>query len=88
MSEKEPLMDIRWIMSVIPHRYPLLLVDRVLEITAKKSRGTIVAERDVNLDDWFFQCHFQSDPVQPGCLGVDAIWQMLGLYCALRGGQG
>ena len=67
---------------------PMLMVDRVLEITAKKSRGTIVAERDVNLDDWFFQCHFQSDPVQPGCLGLDGIWQLLGFYCNWRGGLG
>ena len=52
---------------------PMLMIDRVLEISARKSRGRIVAERDVNLDDWFFQCHFQGDPVQPGCLGLDGI---------------
>jgi 3-hydroxyacyl-[acyl-carrier protein] dehydratase/trans-2-decenoyl-[acyl-carrier protein] isomerase len=67
---------------------PMLMLDRVLEITASKNRGTIVAERDVNLDDWFFQCHFQSDPVQPGCLGLDGIWQLLGFYCNWRGGLG
>jgi 3-hydroxyacyl-[acyl-carrier protein] dehydratase/trans-2-decenoyl-[acyl-carrier protein] isomerase len=67
---------------------PMLMLDRVLEITASKSRGTIVAERDVNLDDWFFQCHFQSDPVQPGCLGLDGVWQLLGFYCNWRGGLG
>jgi 3-hydroxyacyl-[acyl-carrier protein] dehydratase/trans-2-decenoyl-[acyl-carrier protein] isomerase len=66
----------------------MLMLDRVLEISANKSRGRIVAERDVNLDDWFFQCHFQGDPVQPGCLGLDGIWQLLGFYCNWRGGLG
>jgi 3-hydroxyacyl-[acyl-carrier protein] dehydratase/trans-2-decenoyl-[acyl-carrier protein] isomerase len=67
---------------------PMLMIDRVLEITKEKSRGRIVAERDVNLDDWFFQCHFLGDPVQPGCLGVDGVWQLLGFYCSWRGGLG
>lgn len=67
---------------------PMLMIDRVLEISADKSRGRIIAERDVNLDDWFFQCHFLGDPVQPGCLGVDGVWQLLGFYCAWRGGLG
>jgi len=67
---------------------PMLMLDRVVEITAEKNRGRIVAERDVNIDDWFFQCHFQSDPVQPGCLGLDGIWQLLGFYCTWRGGLG
>jgi 3-hydroxyacyl-[acyl-carrier protein] dehydratase/trans-2-decenoyl-[acyl-carrier protein] isomerase len=67
---------------------PMLMVDRVLEISANKSRGRIVAERDVNLDDWFFHCHFQGDPVQPGCLGLDGVWQLLGFYCNWRGGLG
>jgi 3-hydroxyacyl-[acyl-carrier protein] dehydratase/trans-2-decenoyl-[acyl-carrier protein] isomerase len=67
---------------------PMLMLDRVLEISAKGNRGTIVAERDVHVDDWFFQCHFVSDPVQPGCLGLDGIWQLLGFYCNWRGGLG
>jgi len=67
---------------------PMLMIDRIVEITAEKNRGKIVAERDVHLDDWFFQCHFDSDPVQPGCLGVDGIWQLLGFYCIWRGGLG
>jgi 3-hydroxyacyl-[acyl-carrier protein] dehydratase/trans-2-decenoyl-[acyl-carrier protein] isomerase len=67
---------------------PMLMVDRVIELTTEKSRGRIVAERDVNLDDWFFQCHFLGDPVQPGCLGVDGVWQLLGFYCNWRGGLG
>ena len=51
---------------------PMLMIDRVLEISRSGSRGRIVAERDVNLDDWFFQSHFLGDPVQPGCLGSRA----------------
>ena len=42
----------------------------------------------MRLDDWFFQCHFLGDPVQPGCLGVDAIWQLLGFFCCWAGGLG
>jgi len=67
---------------------PMLMFDRVVAIEREGPKGSIVAECNVRVDDWFFQCHFPSDPVQPGCLGVDAIWQLLGLYCGLRGGQG
>jgi 3-hydroxyacyl-[acyl-carrier protein] dehydratase/trans-2-decenoyl-[acyl-carrier protein] isomerase len=67
---------------------PMLMVDRIEEFSARRARGRIVAERDVRVDDWFFQCHFLGDPVQPGCLGVDGVWQLLGLYCAWRGALG
>lgn len=67
---------------------PMLMVDRIDEFSTRRARGRIVAERDVRLDDWFFQCHFLGDPVQPGCLGVDGVWQLLGLYCAWRGALG
>lgn len=67
---------------------PMLMVDRILEISRRKNRGQIVAERDVNVDDWFFQCHFLGDPVQPGCLGVDGIWQLIGFFCAWNGALG
>ncbi len=67
---------------------PMLMVDRVVEIGARGAKGHIVAEQDIRLDAWYFQCHFQGDPVQPGCLGVDAVWQMLGFYCNWRGGLG
>jgi 3-hydroxyacyl-[acyl-carrier protein] dehydratase/trans-2-decenoyl-[acyl-carrier protein] isomerase len=67
---------------------PMLMLDRVLEITRRGSRGRIVAERDVRLDDWFFQCHFLGDPVQPGCLGVDGVWQLVGFYCVWNGALG
>ncbi len=67
---------------------PLLMMDRIVDLRREGTRGRVVAERDVQLDDWFFQCHFLGDPVQPGCLGVDAIWQLLGFFCAWRGGLG
>ena len=65
---------------------PMLMLDRVTSVKREGSKGRMVAERDVRIDDWFYGCHFLGDPVQPGCLGVDAIWQMLGLYqgmCAM-----
>jgi len=67
---------------------PMLMVDRIVDIARDGARGRIVAERDVRLDDWFFQCHFAGDPVQPGCLGVDAVWQLLGFFCAWSGALG
>jgi 3-hydroxyacyl-[acyl-carrier protein] dehydratase/trans-2-decenoyl-[acyl-carrier protein] isomerase len=67
---------------------PMLMFDRVTRIERNGRRGRIVAEQDISLDAWFFQCHFVDDPVQPGCLGVDAIWQLLGMYCALNGATG
>lgn len=67
---------------------PMLMVDRIGHISGGGRRGRIEAERDVRLDDWFFQCHFVGDPVQPGCLGVDGIWQLLGFYCAWKGALG
>lgn len=67
---------------------PMLMIDRISEVRADGARGRIVAERDVAVDDWFFECHFRDDPVQPGCLGVDGVWQLLGFYCAWRGGLG
>ncbi len=67
---------------------PMLMIDRVVEMTEDGRKGRIVAEQDINLDDWFFQCHFTADPVQPGCLGVDAVWQLIGLYCVWRGAMG
>jgi 3-hydroxyacyl-[acyl-carrier protein] dehydratase/trans-2-decenoyl-[acyl-carrier protein] isomerase len=67
---------------------PMLMLDRVVSVERRGARGRIVGEQDISLSDWFFQCHFRDDPVQPGCLGVDAIWQLLGLYCGLCGAPG
>lgn len=67
---------------------PMLMVGRVVELTKNGPRGRIVGEQDIHLDDWFFHCHFRGDPVQPGCLGVDAVWQLVGLYTACNGAPG
>jgi 3-hydroxyacyl-[acyl-carrier protein] dehydratase/trans-2-decenoyl-[acyl-carrier protein] isomerase len=67
---------------------PFLMVDRIRRIESTGKGGKIIAEQDVRLDAWFFQCHFTNDPVQPGCLGVDAIWQLLGFFCVWRGALG
>jgi len=67
---------------------PMLMLDRVVELRREGPRGRAVAERDVRLDDWFFQCHFLGDPVQPGCLGLDGVWQLLGFFCNWAGGLG
>lgn len=64
---------------------PMLMIDRVISVERGASKGKIVAEKDVRLDDWFFPCHFVGDPVQPGCMGVDAIWQLIGMYLAMSG---
>ncbi len=67
---------------------PFLMVDRILSIKSEGRRGSVVAEQDVRLDAWYFQCHMLGDPVQPGCLCVDAIWQLLGYFCTWSGALG
>lgn len=67
---------------------PMLMFDRVVEIVRDGPRGRIVGEQDIHPDAWYFQCHFRGDPVQPGCLGVDAVWQLIGLFCGLNGAPG
>ena len=67
---------------------PFLMVDRILSMESDGRRGKIVAEQDIHLDAWYFQCHMPGDPVQPGCLGVDAVWQLQGFYGVWRGGLG
>ena len=70
---------------------PMLMFDRITSITeegGKFGNGQMIAELDVNKDLWFFGCHFEGDPVMPGCLGLDAMWQLLGFYLAWKGGIG
>ena len=67
---------------------PFLMVDRILEISGEGRQGRMIAEQDIRLDAWYFQCHMPADPVQPGCLCVDAIWQLLGFFCVWRGALG
>ena len=62
---------------------PMLMFDRITEITkdtGEFKKGFIKAELDIKDDLWFFDCHFQGDPVMPGCLGLDAMWQLVGFY--------
>ena len=67
---------------------PFLMVDRIVSIEKRGSKGRVVAEQDIRLDAWYFQCHFSGDPVQPGCLCVDAVWQILGFFCVWCGALG
>jgi len=70
---------------------PMLMMDRITEITAdggKYGKGFIRAELDVHPDQWFFQCHFLNDPVMPGSLGVDAMWQLVGFFLGWSGKPG
>lgn len=70
---------------------PMLMFDRITSITAdggSEGKGEIVAEFDINPDLWFFKCHFLGDPVMPGCLGVDALWQLVGFFLGWMGGPG
>ena len=70
---------------------PLLMVDRIVQISAdggNYGKGLIIAELDIHPELWFFACHFQGDPVMPGCLGLDAMWQLLGFFLGWMGGLG
>jgi 3-hydroxyacyl-[acyl-carrier protein] dehydratase/trans-2-decenoyl-[acyl-carrier protein] isomerase len=70
---------------------PMLMMDRIIKITdegGKYGKGEIIAELDVTPDLWFFDCHFQGDPVMPGCLGLDAMWQLVGFWLCWAGGPG
>jgi 3-hydroxyacyl-[acyl-carrier protein] dehydratase/trans-2-decenoyl-[acyl-carrier protein] isomerase len=62
---------------------PMLMFDRITRINkdgGEFGKGEIIAELDVKPDLWFFDCHFREDPVMPGCLGLDAMWQLIGFY--------
>lgn len=66
---------------------PMLMIDRILHVADNDGafgRGSLTAELDIHPDLWFFSCHFPGDPVMPGCLGLDALWQLLGFYLAWR----
>ena len=69
----------------------MLMVDRIVHISetgGNYGKGEIIAELDIHPDLWFFDCHFISDPVMPGCLGLDAMWQLVGFYLGWKGGPG
>jgi len=70
---------------------PMLMFDRITNVSetgGANDKGVIEAEFDINPDLWFFQCHFKGDPVMPGCLGLDALWQLLGFYLGWTGAPG
>lgn len=70
---------------------PMLMFDRIAHISDEGGtygKGSIIAELDITPDLWFFDCHFQGDPVMPGCLGLDAMWQLIGFYLGWKGGEG
>ena len=69
----------------------MLMIDRIPHISSEGGeydRGQIIAELDIHPDLWFFQCHFPGDPVMPGCLGIDAMWQLVGFFLGWRGNPG
>ena len=69
----------------------MLMMDRVTHISAEggtHGKGEIIAELDITPELWFFACHFEEDPVMPGCLGLDAMWQLIGFFLGWKGNQG
>ena len=69
----------------------MLMLDRISHIShtgGEFGKGEIIAELDIKEDLWFFDCHFPGDPVMPGCLGLDAMWQLVGFFLAWKGNQG
>ncbi len=69
----------------------MLMFDRIVEINdhgGEYGKGIVRAELDIKPDLWFFDCHFHGDPVMPGCLGLDALWQLVGFSLGWRGGEG
>jgi len=69
----------------------MLMFDRITEIdngNGKYNKGRILAELDIDPSLWFFDCHFKGDPVMPGCLGLDAMWQLIGFYLCWLGNPG
>ena len=70
---------------------PMLMFDRIVNINedgGQYGKGEVIAELDVTPELWFFDCHFKGDPVMPGCLGLDALWQLVGFYLGWLGGPG
>jgi len=70
---------------------PMLMFDRITDISESggdNGKGYVRAELDVKPDLWFFQCHFKGDPVMPGCLGLDGLWQLVGFFLGWTGAEG
>lgn len=87
MSSSTPqVYDVKEIMKILPHRYPFLLVDRILEIDTDK--GLILAQKNVTINEEFFQGHFPGAPLMPGVLILEALAQAGGVLVYLRGSEG
>jgi len=70
---------------------PMLMLDRITNIAdtgGNHDKGHVIAELDIKPDLWFFDCHFKGDPVMPGCLGLDAMWQLVGFWLGWSGSPG
>lgn len=70
---------------------PMLMIDRIVRIDeagGAHGKGEVLAELDIRPDLWFFACHFEGDPVMPGCLGLDALWQLVGFFLGWSGSPG
>lgn len=76
-------LDIKQIISILPHRYPFLLVDRVLELDLEK--GYVLAQKNVTINEGFFQGHFPDSPIMPGVLILEALAQAGGILVHLKG---
>ncbi|HXL55536.1 MAG TPA: 3-hydroxyacyl-ACP dehydratase FabZ, partial [Chitinophagaceae bacterium] len=83
-ASKPPVYDLQYIESKLPHRYPFLLVDKIIEISDKH----IVGIKNVTFNEWFFQGHFPANPVMPGVLQIEALAQTGGIFAINLAGEG
>ena len=70
---------------------PMLMINRIIKIVnsgGRYGKGLVIAELDISEENWFFHCHFKGDPVMPGCLGLDGMWQIVGFYLTWLGKEG
>lgn len=84
-ERKSQVLDIKQILSILPHRYPFLLVDRVLEMDLEK--GYVLAQKNVTINEAFFQGHFPNAPIMPGVLILESLAQAGGILVHLKGGD-
>lgn len=84
-AEDKPVLDIKQIINILPHRYPFLLIDRVLEMDLDK--GYILAQKNVTFNEAFFQGHFPEAPIMPGVLILESLAQAGGVLVHLKGGE-
>lgn len=84
--DKSQVLDIKQILNILPHRYPFLLVDRVLEMDLEK--GYVLAQKNVTINEAFFQGHFPNAPIMPGVLILESLAQAGGILVHLKGGEG